>query len=222
MEKLNIQNYIHFSFDLWLTLIKSHKEFKPKRNILFKSFFDIKSTQEQVNQAIRYYDVLCTKISEKTGKHIDRNEIYLLILSQLGKDISRIDSVTLEEFSQETEQLFLKYKPELIYPNISNLFKKIKNENKTISILSNTAFILGKTLHKVLSEYELNSYFSFEIYSDELGLAKPNSEIFQILYEKVNQIKTVDKQKIIHIGDNQIADYNGAKNAGLQAHLLTS
>ena len=122
MEKLNIQNYIHFSFDLWLTLIKSHKEFKPKRNILFKNFFDIKSTQEQVNQAIRYYDVLCTKISEKTGKHIDRNEIYLLILSQLGKDISRIDSVTLEEFSQETEQLFLKYKPELIYPNIYNLF----------------------------------------------------------------------------------------------------
>ena len=123
MEKLNIQNYIHFSFDLWLTLIKSHKEFKPKRNILFKNFFDIKSTQEQVNQAIRYYDVLCTKISEKTGKHIDRNEIYLLILSQLGKDISRIDRVTLEEFSQETEQLFLKYKPELIYPNISNLLK---------------------------------------------------------------------------------------------------
>ena len=189
MEKLNIQNYIHFSFDLWLTLIKSHKEFKPKRNILFKSFFDIKSTQEQVNQAIRYYDVLCTKMSVTTGKHI-----------------SRIDSVTLEEFSQETEQLFLKYKPELIYPNISNLFKKIKNENKTISILSNTAFILGKTLHKVLSEYELNSYFSFEIYSDELGLAKPNSEIFQILYEKVNQIKTVDKQKIIHIGDNHRAD----------------
>lgn len=222
MEKLNIQNYIHFSFDLWLTLIKSHKEFKPKRNILFKDFFDIKSTQEQVNQAIRYYDVLCTKISEKTGKHIDRNEIYLLILSQLGKDISKIDNVTLEEFSQETEQLFLKYKPELIYPNISNLFKKIKNENKTISILSNTAFILGKTLHKVLNEYELSSYFSFEIYSDELGLAKPNSEIFQILYEKINQIKPVDKQKIIHIGDNQIADYNGAKNAGLQAHLLTS
>lgn len=222
MEKLNIQNYIHFSFDLWLTLIKSHKEFKPKRNILFKDFFDIKSTQEQVNQAIQYYDVLCTKISEKTGKHIDRNEIYLLILSKLGKDISQIDNATLEEFSQETEQLFLKYKPELIYPNISNLFKKIKNENKTISILSNTAFILGKTLHKVLSEYELSSYFSFEIYSDELGLAKPNSEIFQILYEKINQIKPVDKQKIIHIGDNQIADYNGAKNAGLQAHLLTS
>ena len=222
MEKLNIQNYIHFSFDLWLTLIKSHKEFKPKRNILFKDFFDIKSTQEQVNQAIRYYDVLCTKISEKTGKHIDRNEIYLLILSKLGKDISQIDNATLEEFSQETEQLFLKYKPELIYPNISNLFKKIKNENKTISILSNTAFILGKTLHKVLSEHQLSSYFSFEIYSDELGLAKPNSEIFQILYQKVNQIKPVDKQKIIHIGDNQIADYNGAKNAGLQAHLLTS
>jgi len=88
--------------------------------------------------------------------------------------------------------------------------------------LSNTAFILGKTLHKVLSGYELSSYFSFEIYSDELGLAKPNSEIFQILYEKINQIKPVDKQKIIHIGDNQIADYNGAKNAGLQAHLLTS
>ena len=36
--ELEYSNYKHFSFDLWLTLIKSNPEFKKKRNLLFKDF----------------------------------------------------------------------------------------------------------------------------------------------------------------------------------------
>ncbi|MDO4880367.1 MAG: HAD-IA family hydrolase [Capnocytophaga sp.] len=220
MKKLNIQNYTHFSFDLWLTLLQSHKEYKPKRDQLFKTFFDLKNAQEEVSQAIRYYDVASTKISEITGKHIERSEIYLLILSHLGVDISTININILEDFFSLTERLFLEYPPKLMYPNILELFNKIQSEGKTINILSNTAFILGKSLHKVLNNYHLTPYLSFEIYSDEVGIAKPNPDIFEILYQKANEIRPISKKQIIHIGDNQNADYNGAKKTGLQAFWI--
>ena len=82
-------DYKHISFDLWLTLIKSNPNYKSKRNQLFKDFFEIEYDIEIVSQKVRYYDVVCNSINEKTGKNIDTDEIYLLILSSLGYDIKR-------------------------------------------------------------------------------------------------------------------------------------
>ena len=42
MERIpELYKYKHISFDLWLTLIKSNPEFKSKRNLLFRDFFEI-------------------------------------------------------------------------------------------------------------------------------------------------------------------------------------
>ncbi|KIC03936.1 MULTISPECIES: HAD family hydrolase [unclassified Flavobacterium] len=218
--KINYENHSHLSFDLWLTLIKSNPEFKSKRNLLFKDFFDVDATIEKVNDVVRYYDVLCNNINERTGLNIDTYEIYYLILSALNVNINDIDTTKLKSFYNETELLFLKYKPELLYANIPQLFKEITQQDKTINLLSNTAFIKGNTLRKILSHYELESYFKFQIYSDEVGLSKPNNEIFQLVFNQANEIKPITKKEILHIGDNIIADYNGAINFGFDAHLL--
>ena len=93
-------------------------------------------------------------------------------------------------------------------------------EGKSINILSNTGFINGKTLRKILSFYELEDFISFQIYSDEVGYSKPNNEIFQLVFDQVNKTRETQKKEILHIGDNSIADYNGAINFGFDAHLL--
>jgi putative hydrolase of the HAD superfamily len=218
--KLEYSNYRHLSFDLWLTLIKSNSEFKNKRNLLFKDFFEINCSIEKVSEVIRHYDVLCNNMNEKTGLNIDTYEMYYLILNVLNVDVNSVEINTLSQFYNETELLFMQYKPELIYPKIQLLFKEIVNENKTISILSNTAFIKGNTLRKLLKHYELENYFSFQIYSDETGLSKPNQELFQLVFNKINSFKLLEKNQILHIGDNIIADYNGAKKFGFDALLI--
>lgn len=218
--KINYSNHSHLSFDLWLTLIKSNPKFKSKRNLLFKDFFDVDCTIEKVNEVVRYYDVLCNNINERTGLNIDTFEIYYLILNALNVNINNSGIDKLELFYRETEELFLKYKPELLFNNIPQLFDEITRQEKTISLLSNTAFIKGSSLRKILSYYELEDYFKFQIYSDEVGLSKPNDKIYQMVYEKVNQIKKTSKNEVLHIGDNIVADYNGAINFGFGAHLL--
>lgn len=216
---IDIQKHDHFSFDLWLTLIKSHPEFKAKRVELFSSFFDVKKPIEEVAKVVKYYDDLCNNINEVIGGNVDTFEIYLLILNSLNVDIKQLSKDNLNEFYQKSEDLFLEYKPVLIFENIHLFFDEIKNKGKTINILSNTGFIKGKTMRKFLMNENLDQYIDFHIYSDELKYSKPNPLVFQ---EVRNQIGNTDLEleKILHIGDNPIADYKGAKDFGFSAHLL--
>lgn len=218
--EINIQQHQHFSFDLWLTLIKSNPEFKNKRNLLFKDFFDIDCSMDKLSEVVRYYDLLCNNINEKTGLNLDTFEIYYLILNALNVKIDDIGTEKLTQFYDETQLLFMNFRPDLIDPKIQLLFQQIVAQGKTINILSNTAFIKGVTLRKVLEHYELSPYFSFEIFSDEAGFSKPNPAIFQLVYDEIKNFKSLEKKQVLHVGDNKIADYNGALNFGFDAFLL--
>ncbi|MDR6160168.1 putative hydrolase of the HAD superfamily [Chryseobacterium sp. SLBN-27] len=217
---IDIHNHSHFSFDLWLTLIKSHPEFKAKRVELFSSFFDVKKPIDEVAKVVKYYDDLCNSINEILGGNVDTFEIYLLILHALEVEIKQIDKVQLNTFYQKSEDLFLEYKPVVIFENLHEFFDKIKNQGKTINILSNTGFIKGKTMRKFLMNENLNQYIDFHIYSDETNCSKPDPRIFQEVRNLLNN-KDLDSAQILHIGDNPIADYKGAKDFGFNAHLLT-
>ncbi|KFF27344.1 HAD family hydrolase [Chryseobacterium vrystaatense] len=216
---IDIHNHCHFSFDLWLTLIKSHPEFKTKRVELFTSFFDIDKSIDEVAKTVKYYDDLCNTINEVTGGNIDTYEIYLLILGSLDVDVKQIDKEKLDGFYLKSEDLFLEYKPLIIFENVKDFFDQIKNQGKTVNILSNTGFIKGRTMRKFLIGEELDQYIDFHIYSDEINISKPNPLIFQ---EVKNNLKDQDlpMHRILHIGDNPVADYKGAKDFGFSAHLL--
>ncbi|WP_240315550.1 HAD family hydrolase [Aquimarina longa] len=216
---LKINDFDHFSFDLWLTLIKSNPEFKNKRSELFREFFEIELPIEEVIKVVRKFDVLCNTINERTGFNINTFEIYCLILNELKIDMMTINSDRLQDFYEETESLFMEYKPVLLNTAIHTLFDDIVRQEKTINILSNTGFIKGNTLRKLLSYYDLEHYFSFQIYSDEVEYSKPNKEIYSLVYTKANENKSIVKNKIIHIGDNYISDYTGALNFGFNAFL---
>lgn len=216
---IDIHRHDHFSFDLWLTLIKSHPEFKTKRVELFSSFFNVDKPIEEVAKAVKYYDDLCNTINEVIGGNVDTFEIYLLILNSLNVDIKQLNQDNFKEFYQKSEDLFLEYKPVVIFKELHNFFDEIKNQGKTINILSNTGFIKGKTMRKFLINENLDQYIDFHIYSDEIKCSKPNPLVFQ---EVKNQIRNQELKmdQILHIGDNPIADYKGAKDFGFSAHLL--
>jgi putative hydrolase of the HAD superfamily len=103
---IDIHNHCHFSFDLWLTLIKSHPEFKAKRVELFSSFFDVDKPITEVAKTVKYYDDLCNTINEVTGGNIDTFEIYLMILGALDVDVKLLNKEKLNEFYQKSEDCF--------------------------------------------------------------------------------------------------------------------
>ena len=217
-----LDKYEHFSFDLWLTLIRSNPLYKQKRNELFKAYFDIPIDIDTVAQTLRYYDVLANKMSEKTGLHIPKSQIYFLVLNALQIDIMTLSEDFMQGFYQAVDDLFLTYKPILLDDEIPQTFEYLIAANKTTNILSNTAFIHGELLYKVLAHYGIADNFTFQLYSDEVGLSKPNPQFFEHLFQTLNAVKSLPKNKIVHIGDNPYADGQGAAKAGLDFILIKS
>ena len=64
----------------------------------------------------------------------------------------------------------------------------------------------------------LSQYFSCVLVSDAIGLRKPQAEIFQLACQQLNVLP----EQCIMIGDNEIADIQGAKNVGMQTILFNS
>ncbi|NPA07560.1 MAG: HAD-IA family hydrolase, partial [Chlorobi bacterium] len=152
--------------------------------------------------------------------NIDTFEIYLLILNTLEVDVKQLSKDHLNDFYQKSEDLFLEYKPVVIFENIHQFFDEIKNQGKTINILSNTGFIKGKTMRKFLRIENLDQYIDFHVYSDEMNCSKPDPKIFQEVKNLLPN-QDLDVKQILHIGDNPVADFKGAKDFGFNAHLLT-
>jgi len=213
--------YKHISFDLWLTLIRSNPEYKVKRNLLFKDFFAIDKPMEEIAAVIRKFDILTNGINEKVTRNFDTYEIYCLILDALGIDLGRYNYQQLEEFYNHSEELLMQYKPLLLDNNLPQFLKQLYDDGKTMNILSNTAFIKGRSLRHIIAYYQLDKYFAFQAYSDETGFSKPGLAMYEYAYQNMKRLKPIEKHEVLHVGDNVVSDYEGALAYGFDAHLIT-
>jgi putative hydrolase of the HAD superfamily len=219
--------YRHYSFDLWLTLIKSNPDFKKQRAIFFyRNFNSKKKTIDEVQKVIRQIDIMCNCINEKTGKNIDSREIYLMVIHQLNDYEPVFQDLNIDWLQQEMDNLFFQYLPFVYSDETYIILDKIKQHQKsTIGILSNTGFIEGKTLRKILPELNLSQYFDFQLYSDETGLSKPNKDFFELMINTTQSKHVADSlllNEILHIGDNPISDINGGLAVGINVFQINS
>ena len=213
--------YEHYSFDLWLTLIKSNPLFKPARiEYFFENYNFSKKNKIEIKKIFRKVDLMCNLINEKVGKNVDAMEMYLMVLYLLDEKDHGIDAIEMAELYQQMEELVLENTPILLNQNIRPTLIRIREQGATTSILSNTGFIKGTTLRKVLTKLKILDLFDFVIFSDEIDMSKPNDKIYELLYNEVKVLKksnSIKKEKIVHLGDNYTADYLGAKNFGFNA-----
>lgn len=218
--------YKHYSFDLWLTLIKSNPAFKTERTKYFHARFNSKKkTIEEVALVFRQVDLMVNAINEKTGKNIDADEMYLMVISIINDYSTDFQDVDTEGLYLEMETLLLNNMPLLYSPESLIVLSELKASGlSTLNILSNTGFIKGKTLRKVLSNLKLSEMLDFQLYSDEVRLSKPNPEFFKLMLNTIDQEKhpEIGLHEIIHIGDNPVADVKGAKAMGINTLLINS
>ena len=217
----------HYSFDLWFTLIKSDPRFKKERALFFyEKFNSLNKTIEDVELAFRHIDRMCNSINEKTGRNIEAEEMYLMVIFQLNNSFQNFENLDMRELYKEMEQLIFKYIPTHFNSETELCLDRIKQDaDKTINILSNTGFIKGSTLRIIVDNLNLSKYFDFQIYSDEVGLSKPNAEMYKVLLKNIFSSRKQDTillSEILHVGDNPIADIFGAERAGINAFQINS
>lgn len=213
-------HYKHYSFDLWLTLIKSNPEFKKQRALLFYNQYNPNhKTIDEVIQIFRQVDVMCNTINEKTGKNIDTDEMYLMVIIALNNYNPNIAVVNTNHLYNQVEKILFNYLPTIYCNNTFNALAQLQQiTGAPFNLLSNTAFIKGKSLKIILNQLNIAQFFSFQIYSNEVGISKPNPKIFKLMYLQAKQLQPQTNllpSQCIHIGDNVNADILGAKQIGL-------
>lgn len=213
----------HLSFDLWMTLIRSHPSFKSVRAAMFRTFFELEiHAPARVEAAFREIDTLVNNMNELTGRNVHTFEMYLLCLHQLGRDVKSIDAGKLHAFYTLSEELFFRYPPQSLYPDTALLLGAFREKGITLSIMSNTAFIQGHTMRRLMADLGWDQYFSFQLYSDETGHSKPSPIMFERLLAGVQALHPhhITASQVCHVGDNPLADVQGAQQAGILAALV--
>lgn len=210
----------NISFDLWMTLIRSHPEFKLKRAELIADTFNIQNiSPKEIDSFIRSVDNVFDRYNMISGKKLSANKMYRELLQRLAPTDARVTLDTAIGLRKQADSLFLEYRPIFMNENIPQVLSQLKEEGYTLNLSSNTGFIEGETLRVTLADMGILDYFEFLIFSDEINASKPSSHFFQHVYNRIGT--NVSKEEVLHIGDNPKADYQGAKNFGFNALLIT-
>lgn len=218
--------YLHYSFDLWITLIRSNPTFKSARvQYLHENINEAGKSIEEVAKIVRGVDLMCNAINERTGGHITAEEMYLMVISQLHDYKIDLRQIDVSHLYADIEQLLFNYMPVVYSAHTPEILAALKSRpNTTLSILSNTGYIKGSTLREVLKANGLADFFDFQMYSDEESMSKPNKALYDRVIDRVNDLRMqhISLAEIVHVGDNQIADVDGAIASGIKGILINT
>jgi putative hydrolase of the HAD superfamily len=116
------------------------------------------------------------------------------------------------EFFDELYQHFATAEPWFIYPDVLPALEQWRRIGIQLGIVSN----FDSRLNHVLDALKLREFFTSITISTQIGVAKPDPQIFTAALEK----HYCDAQDAWHIGDSFRQDYEGARAAGLRAILI--
>jgi putative hydrolase of the HAD superfamily len=215
-----------------MTLIRSNPQHKYERaRVIQDRYNPTGRTLEEVMAVFRQVDLLANTINERTGRQLQAEELYLWVIGLTAGagdptgaaaiGTSAIDGVDPVALYDEMEEVALAFPPMIYEPATLPTLERLKRADVTFSLLSNTAFIKGRTLRKMFRGLGLEGVFVFELFSDEAGLSKPNGAFFQLMLERVAAERgPTPLEMIVHVGDNPVADEAGAKKKGIPAILI--
>ena len=96
--------------------------------------------------------------------------------------------------------------------------QKLRDLGYTLAVVSNTMRTPGAMLRRVLERYGLLACFAHTVFSDEIGVRKPDPAIF------LGALRALDARPAhaIHVGDDPVLDVEGARAAGMRVVQVTS
>jgi HAD superfamily hydrolase (TIGR01549 family) len=153
----------------------------------------------------------------KTNKDITHLDQIRLILEFASRGSIRMKEEWFDELaSAYTAPIF--EIPPYLNPDAHNLLKWLRGHGRSVGLICNTGFTPGVALRKFLEKEGVAEFFNVMLFSDELGIRKPDAKIFQSAAQQLGS----DPSEIVHVGDNLRLDVWGAKNAGFVAIHFSS
>jgi HAD superfamily hydrolase (TIGR01549 family) len=135
------------------------------------------------------------------------------LLKGLGRDLPEAEFNELVRLHEEME---LAARPDLA-PGVAQTLASLHGKYE-IGVVSDVIFSPGRTLRQLLADYDILKFFRALAFSDEVGCAKPSAALF----EEAATGLGVELKNIVHIGDRESNDVEGAHAVGARAILCTA
>ncbi|KAJ1912798.1 hypothetical protein H4219_005467 [Mycoemilia scoparia] len=99
-----------------------------------------------------------------------------------------------------------------MYPDVPKILKMLKHRGIRLGVISNSDERTGD----ILKSFDLYQYFDFVQTSVDIGVEKPEPEIFETALRAMG----ISACEALHIGDDLMRDYYGAKGVGMEALVI--
>jgi len=94
----------------------------------------------------------------------------------------------------------------------------LRGRGCALAVVSNTMRTPGAVLRRLLAHYGLLECFAHTVFSDELGVRKPDPAIF---HEALRAVEG-EPATAVHVGDDPVLDVQGALAAGMRVIQVSS
>jgi putative hydrolase of the HAD superfamily len=204
------------SLDFWGTIASPNPAYGKARKRLFAKVFGV--SEEEAHR--RYLTVKrdCDATAELHGAAITP---LLAVRKVLGSHTLARKTNAAEVLGQ-LEEIVQKHPP-IMHPEIAGVVNSLQEMGYLVGVASNTNFIAGR-----LQDRDSSVMWNFTVYSDEIGVSKPDPDFFNMVVRAANDaimhddIAAVTAGSVTHIGDNAVCDVAGAKRIGMNAILVHS
>lgn len=205
------------SLDFWGTIAVFNPQYAAARKRYLATLFN--RPEEEAHARYQYVKRGCDHSAEHFGKAmtplvavktmIEGMKLYPTIA---GHDPHAVN--ILADFEQ-----MVRDNPPLLHDEFAQLLRDMREEGFIIGVASNTNFIAGALVQSIF-----NLDWSFAVYSDEIGVSKPDPDFFRTVLVRARKAagRFVGVDEIIHIGDNSVCDQRGAQRIGMKGWLTHS
>ncbi|MFX0186008.1 MAG: HAD family hydrolase [Candidatus Hodarchaeota archaeon] len=205
------------SFDLFNTLVYVNRSAYDPISSMSDALLQSREFKSHImpvipiNEVIElYYFAIRKEMSDRTKEEeFSNTQILLNIWNKFEIEITQ-DLVT------TANQILSYYFDSLMhlilpFPGLHDILTHLK-ESYILVLSSNHSF--PENGWAVLHRYELTDYFSKIIFSGDIGWKKPSMKFFRNAFSSFGDI---NKNRILHIGDDPETDVKGALNFGIKA-----
>ncbi len=121
----------------------------------------------------------------------------------------------IDELVREIEVMEVRIPPDFV-PGVHTTLQILASQYK-LAIISDTIHTNGRGLRGLLAQQGILPYFSQQLFSDEVGVSKPSSQIFRTAATLLD----IPPERIVHVGDRESNDIDGPLAIGMRAILFT-
>ena len=140
-------------------------------------------------------------------------EFWLELTRDWMREVAMPEEMAPEVVQQAEEVLFGKgSKVFQVYEDVVPALARLKGSGYVLAVVSNW----DNSLHRTLGAFGLAPFFNHVVASLEEGVEKPDPRIFQIALKSAG----VAPHDALHVGDNPVDDWQGAREAGMKALVL--